>query len=215
METVPSSVDGIESIYASAAVGPYPRSSSIAVRWSRRWRPGISGSSCWAGICALAAAALSGAMLLVMRQAQRLNEEQIHRAAAEKTALEGQRLEILGQLAAGVANDSGNVAPDVEVGAMMIEKKAADEPTVPYRPVDRRGGQARAVADAADAGFCRDSGPDGDRADGVVHPAEAVSAMSRLLSSTLGAGCQVRYLEEAEGLPALVRGDRGGLEGRS
>ena len=152
-------------------------------------------------------------MLLVMRQAHRLSEEQIRRAAAEKTALEGQRLEILGQLAAGVAHDFGNVVHAVEVGALMIENKATDEPT-------RR--VALWIGEAAKQGrwltrrmldFARDSGPDGDRADRVVHPAEAVSAMSRLLSSTLGAGYEVRYLEEPDGLPVLVRGDRGGLEG--
>jgi signal transduction histidine kinase len=208
-----SSIDGVKSIYASAAIGPYPlvviyrRSvTSALVTWDQRLA--VTG-----GICALAAAALVGAILLVMHQARRLDEEQARRVVAEQTAIEGQRLEILGQLAAGVAHDFANVVHAVEVGASMIEDKATDEPT-------RR--VALWIGEAAKQGrwltrrmldFARDSGSDEDGVDHVVPPSEAVSGMARLLSSTLGAGYFVRYVEVPDGLPALVRGDRGGLEG--
>jgi signal transduction histidine kinase len=208
-----SSIDGVKSIYASATIGRYPlvviyrRSvTSALVTWDQRLV--VTG-----GICALAAAALASAILLVMHQARRLGEEQARRIVAEQTAIEGQRLEILGQLAAGVAHDFANVVHAVEVGASMIEDKATDEPT-------RR--VALWIGEAAKQGrwltrrmldFARDSESGEDGADHVVHPIEAVSGMARLLSSTLGAGYFVRYVEVPDGLPVVVRGDRGGLEG--
>jgi signal transduction histidine kinase len=211
--TTISAIDGIESIYACATTESYPliivyrRSvASVLVTWHQRLI--VLG-----GICTLAAMALTGTMLLAMRQARRLGEEQTRRAAAERIAIEGQRLEILGQLVAGVAHDFNNVVHVVEAGARMIKEKATDEPT---RKV------ALWVGEAAEQGrwltrrmldFARDGDPGQEGTNPSVHPAETVSSVTRLLSSTLGAGCRVRYMEEPEGLPALVRGDRRGLEG--
>ena len=56
-------------------------------------------------VCLLSFLALVGTILVIKRQAQHLLQEQARRAEAEAIALEAQRLEVMGQLAAGVAHD--------------------------------------------------------------------------------------------------------------
>jgi len=209
-----STVDGVRCILASAKVG----TSGLTVVYSRTlsaaletWRQGLG---ILGGICALAAAALAGSVHFAIVQIQRLDEERIRRSAAEQTAIAAQRLEILGQLAAGVAHDFGNVVQAVEMGAMVIAGSMADE---------RTQRTARMIGEAARQGrwltqrmldFSRgDIEPGDDGTVRVVHVADAVAGVSKFLSVTLGHGCRVRYEAQLGGLPAFVRGDDRALEG--
>lgn len=213
-----SSIDGTERVYAYARVGNHPLVVGYGV-------PVDSVLSVWrqhllalGGVCALAAAALSLAVLSAMRQARRLAEEQARRAAVEDAAREGQRLELLGQLAAGVAHDFGNVVQAVQGGARLIERNAGDPDRV--RSLARMLGEAaergaaltRRMLDFARRGPGAEGGGGQDGAEDATDPAAAVSSVCQLLSRTLGSGHRLRCEVEAEGMPALVRGDRGGLE---
>ncbi|HEX3574559.1 MAG TPA: ATP-binding protein [Rhodopila sp.] len=209
-----SPIDGVECIFINTKLDDYPLSisysmpvASLLQRWMQRLL--ILG-----GICLLANVALTGTVLLAMRQARRLHAEQGRRAAAERIALEGQRLEVLGQLAAGVAHDFGNVVQAVEMGALLIERRTTD---------DRIRQTAHRIGEAARQGrsltrrmldFARDdASAHDDGADLVLHPVDAVTSIATLLATTLGPQYRLRHEIEPDGLPALVRGDRSGLEG--
>ncbi|MGD0105195.1 MAG: ATP-binding protein [Rhodopila sp.] len=209
-----SPVEGVRCLFASAKVG----TTKLIVVYGRTlsgvldtWHQGLV---ILGGICASAAAALAGSVHLAISQARRLDEERTRRTAAEQTAIAAQRLEVLGQLAAGVAHDFGNVVQAVEMGAMVIAASMADE---------RTQRTARMIGEAAKQGrwltqrmldFSRgDIEPSDDGTERVVHPAEAVAGISKLLSITLGHGYRVRYEAKLDGLPALVRGDDRALEG--
>ncbi|GGG28351.1 hybrid sensor histidine kinase/response regulator [Caldovatus sediminis] len=212
-----SPVDGAERIAAYAGVGNYPVVIEYAV-------PVASVRAVWrrhllvlGGICALAAGALGCAVLSAMRQARRLAEEQGRRAAAEATLQEGQRLELLGRLAAGVAHDFNNIVQAVQGGARLIEKSAADPERIRLlaRMLDEAAGRGAALtrrmldfSRREAAGAANDDGA----ADPAAAPAEAVASVCQLLSRTIGPLHRVRCEVEPEGLPALVRGDRGELE---
>ncbi|GAA0569957.1 ATP-binding protein [Craurococcus roseus] len=212
-----SSIDGVERVFAYARAGDYPVVVGYGV-------PVASALAAWrqhllalGAVCALAATALALAVLSAMRQARRLAAEQERRAAAEDTARQGQRLELLGQLAAGVAHDFANVAQAVQGGARLIEQNAGDPDRVRSlaRMLDEAAGRGAALTRRMLDFARRDRGADGagkDDAEPATDPAEAVSSVCQLLSRTLGAPHRLRCYMEAGGLPALVRGDRGELE---
>lgn len=208
-----SPIDGVERFVAFRRVGALPVAvvhtvpvSSVLAAWQGRLLP-------LGGIAALAAGGLVFAVLSVMRQVRRLGEANARRAFVEEAAEEGQRLELLGQLAAGLAHDFGNVVQSVRGGALLIER-GADDP-------DRVRSLARMVAEAAGQGEAltrrmldvarRDPVGDGTGAAALADPGAAVAGVCQLLSRTLGAGYRVRC-EVEEGTPLLIRGDRAGLE---
>ncbi|HEX2939823.1 MAG TPA: ATP-binding protein [Rhodopila sp.] len=207
-----SSLDGTHCIFIAAKVGTYPiyltygiPVASVIDRW-------LQHLMILAAICLLAALALAGTVLLAMHQANELQEEQARRAAAEKSAMEAQRLEVLGQLAAGVAHDFGNVVQAVDFSATVIVRGAIDEKV-------REAGQR--IQQAARQGrwltrrmldFARDE--DGaEEANTVLAPRETVSDIVKFLTTTLGAQYQLTCTMKPDGLPDLLRGDRNGLEG--
>ncbi|MBX6375673.1 MAG: hypothetical protein IRZ13_15755 [Acetobacteraceae bacterium] len=216
-----SPIDGAEYIVAYARVGDYP----LVVEY------GVSVASVLAvwrqhllvlgGICALAAAALAFAVIAAMRQARRLAEEQGRRAVAEATLQEAQRLELLGQLAAGIAHDFNNVVQAVQGGARLIEKASADPERIRSlaRMLDEAAGRGAALTrrmldfsrrEASSGAANDDHSVEAEPA--TAPPAETVAGVCQLLSSTIGHLHRIRYEVETEGVPALVRGDRGELE---
>jgi two-component system NtrC family sensor kinase len=141
-------------------------------------------------------------------QAARMEAER--RADAEAALREGQRLEALGQLAAGVAHDFRNVVQAVQGGARLIGEAATRDP-------GRVQALAGMVAEAAGRGaeltnrmldFARGRVGPGEAG---TDPAGAVEAACTLLRATLGSrhrlACRI-----ADGLPARVRGGRAELE---
>ena len=138
-----STRDGLDCLYASARVGTYPlvvlyRLPIAAVMETWRNRLFVLCVT-----CALVVAALGGTVLLALHQARLLEQEHERRAAMEKTALQGQRSEILGELAAGIAHDFGNIVQAVESGAMLLVRRSTDERVLAI---------AKRIADAANQG---------------------------------------------------------------
>lgn len=210
--TAKSSTDGVECIYIAAKIGNYKLYLTYGIPVASVVGYWLQQLMVLAAVCLLAALALAGTVLLAMHQARDLHEEQVRRAAVEKSALEAQRLEVLGQLAAGVAHDFGNLVQAVEFGASVIVRGANEDKM-------REAGQR--IQQAARQGrwltrrmmdFARQN--DGvDEADAVLEPTETVSDIARFLTTTLGAQHQLTCTIVREGLPTLLRGDRSGLEG--
>ena len=122
-----SVLDGTKRIYAYNQVGKYPVFVTYGISVQSIldiWFKHLLVLGC---ICALAATALVLTVLSAMRQMRRLDEEKTRRLTVEQAALEGQRLELLGQLAAGVAHDFRNIIQAVLNGAGVIER-AYDQP---------------------------------------------------------------------------------------
>jgi two-component system NtrC family sensor kinase len=162
-------------------------------------------------ICALAVGAIAVTILLAIRQTRRLATEQARRAAAETSALQAQRMELLGQIAAGVAHDFANVIQVVDSMGRLIA--GSDDK-------DRMRSFANTVIHAADRGraltrnmldFARHDSVAGDMPT-ATNPAEAVQEVCDLLARSLGHAHRLRCDVQVEGLPKLVRGDRAGLE---
>jgi len=128
------------------------------------------------------------------------------RADAEAAMREGQRLEALGQIAAGVAHDFRNVVQAVQAGAKLIQRAAAQGQTARVHDL------AEMLNDAAGRGadltkkmldIARNqSGADAPATES--NPAQIVQGACSLLARTLGAKCDVRW-HTADDLPALVR----------
>jgi two-component system NtrC family sensor kinase len=204
--------DNVDCIYVVLRVGGYPLYFSYAVPVASVLREWIHHLIILGGICGSAALALIVAVLWAMQQAHRLQVEQERRASAEKAALEGQRLEVLGQLTAGIAHDFGNVVQAVELGAIAIARTATEE------SIRQAAGQIRQAAQQGWSvtrrmlDFARRGAGSGQEA-GVLDPEQTVSGVAKLLSGTLCAPCQLRCEIVSEALPELVRGHQSGLEG--
>ena len=141
-------------------------------------------------------------------------------ASPEEAAQESQRLELLGQLAAGVAHDFANILQAVQGVARLMER-AADDP-------HRIRSLAQMLAETARRGnlltdrmlgFARRGKAKSGRVglgeteqDPTCDPAEVVSDVCQLLSNTFEAPHSLRCIIEKEGLPTMIRGDYGELE---
>ena len=138
-------------------------------------------------------------------------------ASPDEAILELHRLELLGQLAAGVAHDFANILQAVQGVARLLER-AADDPARVRSLVHMLSETARRGNLLTDRvlGFSRrhHAGDRSDEADlnPVCNPAEVVSDVCQLLERTLESPHSLRCAVETEGLPRLIRGDYGELE---
>ena len=212
----PSATDGVTQVYAYDQVGAYPVFVLYGISVQSILDTWFTHLLALGGICALAAMALVLAVLSTMRQMRRLREEQARRLAIEEAALDGQRLELLGQLAAGVAHDFRNIVHAVRNGADLIDR-SADQP-------DRIRSLARVIHGAAEQGASltqrmldlarRGRGEDGTNiiTDATANPAEAILNVQHLLARTLGSHYALRCEVELEGFKPRIYGDRLELE---
>jgi signal transduction histidine kinase len=218
-----SGVDGVERLYAIQRLDGYPvavayglDASVLRAAWLRR--VGILG-----GVCTLAAALLLGLTAHAAGAARRERAEAERRAEAEKAradaeaAMRGaQRLEALGQVAAGVAHDFRNTIHAVQSGARLAEQAIDHGDTERARALAammaEAAGRGAALTDRmlamARGGAATDAaGP----AMGLSDPAQAVRDTSALLRPALDAGIALRCVV-ADDAPSAVVGDRAGLE---
>ncbi|MFC0386831.1 ATP-binding protein [Muricoccus vinaceus] len=135
------------------------------------------------------------------------------REQAEAAMREGQRFELLGQLAAGVAHDFRNVVQAVQSGARLIQNAATRDP-------GRVHALAEMVSDAAGRGteltqrmlgFARGGAGIAAGHEPTTMPALAVDTACSLIRAALGLKYQIQCKVDA-GLPKLVRGNRAELE---
>lgn len=190
--------------------------SAIRVEWLQR------------SLAVLAVAALSSMLLLYLtrrtreatagalqaRDQARLAAEQrasaeAARADAEAMLRQTQRVEMLGQIAAGVVHDFRNTVQTVHAGASLIERAAAQgnlarvrEVADMLRQAATRGGQLTQRLLSFRKGV--DGGASAD-------PAEAVAATCNLLRATLGPAYHL-HVAAAPGLPRRVAGHAAELD---
>ncbi len=135
------------------------------------------------------------------------------RADAEAAMRNGQRLEALGQIAAGVAHDFRNVVQAVQAGAKLIQRAAAQGQTT--RVHDLAGMLDEAAGRGADLtgpmlALARGPGA-GVVTAAICNPAQVVQGACRLLERTLGAKYRVDC-RTASDLPPQVRAGPAELE---
>ncbi|WP_270936547.1 hybrid sensor histidine kinase/response regulator, partial [Falsiroseomonas oryzae] len=216
-----STIDGRERAYAYRRVGSYPLYVGFGVETSallRRWYDNLQ-------LYGVVAAAASGLLLLVSWMAIRraaaehaaheqlrsaleeLRRETAGREAAETRVRQAQRMEVLGQLAGGIAHDVNNVLQAASSGARLIGRRPDDAEAV------RR--LAAMVLEATERGasvarrllaFARQ----GELHAADVDAAALIDDLREVLGHTLGAEVQVRAVIDGE-LPRL-RADKDQLE---
>jgi len=215
-------LDGVERVYAVNRLGNYPVAVAYGLdravlreAWMRR--VAMIGL-----VCAVAAILLLGLTARAAAAAQRERREAERRAAAEtaradaEAALrEAQRLEALGQLAAGVAHDFRNTVQAVQSGASMARRALRDG------DADRADGIVAMMADAAARGaaltgrmlaLARKQQPIslGSEMPGSTDLAAALGDACELLRPLLGPRITLRC-DAGDGLPQVL-GDRAELE---
>ena len=215
--TGPSPMDQVERLYVARAlpgVGAavvYGRAvAALRAEWLRR------------SLAVLAVAALSSALLLYLTRrsreatARELEARDLARIAAEQRATaeaaradaeamlrQAQRVEMLGQIAAGVVHDFRNTVQTVHAGASLIERAAmrgnlarVREVAEMLRQAATRGGQlTQRLLSFRKTGDGRSS----------CDPAEVVSATGTLLRATLGPGYRLS-VDVLSGLPPCIAG---------
>jgi signal transduction histidine kinase len=213
----PSPADQVERLYVARTLpGPgvavvYGRAvAELRAEWLRR------------SLAVLAVAALSCALLLYLtrrsrdataREIQARDHARIaaeHRATAEAARADAeamlrqtQRVEMLGQIAAGVVHDFRNTVQTVHAGASLIERAAAQgnlarvrEVAEMLRQAATRGGQlTQRLLSFRKTGDGRNS----------CDPAEVVSATGTLLRATLGPAYRLS-LDVHDTLPPRIAG---------
>lgn len=215
--TGPSPMDQVERLYVARVLpGPgaavvYGREvAALRAEWLRR------------SLAVLAVASLSSALLLYLtrrsreataRELQARDQARIaaeHRATAEAARADAeamlrqtQRVEMLGQIAAGVVHDFRNTVQTVHAGASLIERAATQgnlarvrEVAEMLRQAATRGGQlTQRLLSFRKTGDGRSS----------CDPAEVVSATGTLLRATLGPGYRLS-VDVLGGLPPCIAG---------
>lgn len=207
----PSSVDGADRIYAYSRIGQFPLVIGYGV-------PVAAVSAVWRNhvlilglVTLLGAAAMSLLILLALKQAHSLSKAHALRAAAEAAARQAQRMELLGQLAAGVAHDFSNVVQAVGSGAALIEKSVDLSRIHSIAGMIRQAGERGQSLCRRMLDFARTD--DGGAETPAVHePAEAVAELCGLLAASLAPRHRLRCEITRDGLPSSVRGARQELE---
>ncbi|CAH2601970.1 Histidine kinase [Rhodovastum atsumiense] len=206
-----SPIDGRERILAFAKVGRFPLIIAYSVPVAAVLGPWTQHLLVVGAICALVAATLAGVVLLAMRQTRRLAAEQARREMAEASARQVQRMEVLGQLAAGVAHDFANIVQAAGTAASLIESRAQDENVLSLARVIGKASARGQVLTRRMLDFARNDAS-ARAGEATADPAEVVGGVCDLLSRVLGHGCRLRCEIERDGLPALVRSERAELE---
>jgi signal transduction histidine kinase len=209
-----SPADNVERICSYAKVGNYPLVIFYGVSVASVLEPLWGHLMIGGAVAAVMTAALVLAILSSMWQVQCLGEEQARRARIEEAARVGQRLELLGQLAAGVAHDFANIIQAVSGTTTIIERVAADP--------ERVSTLARRMRKTADRGAAltqrmldlvrKEDHLDGSNQSEATDPGEALSSLENLLLHALGTNHRLRMEFDARGLPPAVRGSRVELE---
>ncbi|WP_372623827.1 ATP-binding protein [Falsiroseomonas sp.] len=166
---------------------------------------------------ALGAAAAAALLLLLTGRAQaaaaRARIEADRRGALEAQLRRSETGAAVGQLAAGVAHDFGNVAQAVASGARLIECHSGEPDRVRQAAALMAGAAERAARlSARMLGFARRGG--GGPAGALIKPYDpgaALAEVAELLAQTLGAGTRVRF-EHRPPRPPQVIADRAELE---
>jgi signal transduction histidine kinase len=171
-------------------------------------------------------ASLLGLTWVVARRANREEDalerarvEAELRAQAESALRRGQRLEILGQIVAGVAHDFRNVAQAV-LGGLDLVRRALDNGDLGRASIvidlvaesaERGAGLTERMLRVVRVPRAEPNGPAEPRAE-TSDPVASVRAAAELLAPTIGRNCIIRIHTEAADVPRRVQGDPAELE---
>jgi signal transduction histidine kinase len=211
-----STPDSTERIYAYSRVGNYPLVVGYGISVPSVIAPWRQHLVDLGGVGVLVTAALVLAVLATMRQVRRLIAEQSRRIAIEQAVQKGQRLELLGQLTAGIAHDFANILQSMGVVSTLL-KRAAGQPERVRSLADRLGEDVERGASLTQRmlDLVRQNSGQGEKrhsgAKELIEPAEAMSRICEMLPRLLGSGYRLRSELAAE-WPACLQGDRSELE---
>jgi signal transduction histidine kinase len=149
------------------------------------------------GFGVLATAALLLAVLATQRQVHRLIAEQIRRIAIEQAARNGQKLELLGQFAAGIAHDFANILQAMGMLATSLQHRATQPERVRAlaerlgEDVERGTSLIQRMLDLVRQNrWLAEDRP--SQASGVLDAAEVMTRVSEMLPRLLGSRYQLR-----------------------
>ena len=220
--SAPSSVDGRERLFAYRKVAGYPLYVSLGMDKAvalQRWHThlvgfGVVAAPAWLALLLLSWLALRGAHLeqsatMRLRSAvDELQEQTIHREAAESRARQAQRMEAVGQLTAGIAHDFNNLLTAVLGSLQLLRKRlpAGDQRTARLLNTAEQGAQRGAALTQRLLAFGRSQAL---RPVAVDLPT-VVEGLSDLLCNSLGGSVRIETRFPNAKVPALV--DAGQLE---
>ncbi|WP_372622578.1 ATP-binding protein [Falsiroseomonas sp.] len=210
-----SPLDGQRRLYAARIVaGDVP---AVVVRGLHPAGPVGAWQRQMAGLAAVAAATALVLLWLTwlvrggaIRETEALDQARVeaeHRAEAEAALRRNHRLQVLGEVVAGVTHDFRNTVQAVQGGTVLARKAIAAGDR------ERAGKLLELMADAAGRGaaltdrMLRVARRDGAaEAQPTFDPAATLAAVADLLARTLPAGYPLSLDIRPEGLPALVAG---------
>jgi signal transduction histidine kinase len=208
----PSVIDGGSLILGYSRVGAYPAVATYGISQASVLNAWYRHLAVLCGIAGLTEASLVLAIASAIRQTTLLDRERMERADIETAAQDAQKLEVLGQLAAGMAHDFRNVLHAVQGAATLIENATAEDRTRSLARTIVRVSQRGEALSRQLTGIAHQDTDAAEQADPVLDPVATVTEVCHLLSTTLGAKYKVLCDAAAEHAPALVRGDRSELE---
>jgi signal transduction histidine kinase len=216
--------DGIERIFAVRGLPGLPVSIIYGLDLAGPWNDWVKHLLGMGMVAVVSMALLLSLSWLAVRRAQReeialhrARQEAELRAEIEAKLRQGQRLEVLGQIAAGMAHDFRNIIHVVHGSIHLVEQAL------------ERGDPARAkavltmVAEAADRGgklagrvlgmaASPRPGKQAAAQSAIADPIAVVEAAHKLLARGMGGGCTIRAEIQPDDLPWRVRADPAELE---
>lgn len=150
----------------------------------------------------------AGSMADLLAKKMRAAEMEEARAAIRTQALqlaEAHRIDLLAQMAAGVAHDFNNILTMIMGGAALIEKNPTNEESVTRHARQITEASQRGAALAKELITFARPGPKSSR---VVHPAQIIAAQLPLLQAAVGSRHQVNLDVQAATGRVLIAPDQ-------
>ena len=214
---VTSVIDGTDLVYAYARVGTHPLVVGYGLSEHAVLAPWRQHLLLFGGFGFVAAIATAMAVLAAIRQVHQVIDEQGRRAMIEAAAQNGQRLELLGRLAAESAHDFANILQAMSAAATLIRRSVANPERVRSltdrldEDVERGTSLTRTMLDVIRPGGGVLGCPS-NQSDVVIELTGAMTRVGDRLRRLLGGAYRLRWEIDPPCVPARLRDDRSELE---